>query len=287
MPSCDYGQAEVMLGSQFHTPLTWFSDSRHCGLRLSCNLSAAVMQTSTMIPWGFCCRPESRQGRLPTSQLGGPRAVPGLLWEQAQLAATHTQTEPAIDMSLYIQSDRQPEEAAGVHRYSQSGMQSRGQEPASSNNCPDVQSEQAVVSMDISLPCNMGQQIDVHTAENSNSSSMSVVEAAALAASSPGAVVRVPTSTTLSQADQIALRYQHQVSKAAMRLQSAVKSATAVVVTLHASGVMLISSLHVLHSAILTVTSPPFIRRMCFASQKKETQKASLPPSPLCIAPCL
>ncbi|KAL0018450.1 hypothetical protein WJX77_012272 [Trebouxia sp. C0004] len=40
---------------------------------------------------------------------------------------------------------------------------------------------------------------------------MPLVEAAALGASSPGAVVRVPTSTTLSQADQIALRYQHQV----------------------------------------------------------------------------
>ncbi|KAL0054000.1 hypothetical protein WJX82_002103 [Trebouxia sp. C0006] len=40
---------------------------------------------------------------------------------------------------------------------------------------------------------------------------MPLVEAAALGASSPGAIVRVPTSTTLSQADQIALRYQHQV----------------------------------------------------------------------------
>lgn len=42
---------------------------------------------------------------------------------------------------------------------------------------------------------------------------MPLVEAAALGASSPGAVVRVPTTTTLSQADQIALRYQHQASK--------------------------------------------------------------------------
>lgn len=41
---------------------------------------------------------------------------------------------------------------------------------------------------------------------------MPLVEAAALGASSPGAVVRVPTTTTLSQADQIALRYQHQAS---------------------------------------------------------------------------
>ena len=41
---------------------------------------------------------------------------------------------------------------------------------------------------------------------------MLVVEAAALGASSPGAVVRVPTSTVLSQADHIALRYQHQAS---------------------------------------------------------------------------
>lgn len=41
---------------------------------------------------------------------------------------------------------------------------------------------------------------------------MPLVEAAALGASLPGAVVRVPNSTTLSQADQIALRYQHQAS---------------------------------------------------------------------------
>ncbi len=45
------------------------------------------------------------------------------------------------------------------------------------------------------------------------SGTMPLVEAAALGASSPGAVVRVPTSTALSQADQIALRYQYQASK--------------------------------------------------------------------------
>lgn len=214
-------------------------DSCRCRLPLGCNLSAAVMQTNTMIPWGFCCRPESRQGRLPTSQLGVPRAIPGLPWEQAQLAAM--QAEPATDLSLYMQSDRQsdvqPEEAAGMHTYSQSGMQTR--QPAGSNNCPDMQSEQAAVSTGISLPSSLGQQGDgqhVHTAEDCNSSTMSLVEAAALAASSPGAVVRVPTSTTLSQADQIALRYQHQVSKAAMHSQSAVNLATAVLVTLHAPG---------------------------------------------------
>ncbi|DBB04488.1 TPA: hypothetical protein ACH3X1_012586 [Trebouxia sp. C0004] len=48
---------------------------------------------------------------------------------------------------------------------------------------------------------------------------MPLVEAAALGASSPGAVVRVPTSTTLSQADQIALRYQHQASNVQFQLQ--------------------------------------------------------------------
>ncbi len=47
---------------------------------------------------------------------------------------------------------------------------------------------------------------------------MPLVEAAALGASSPGAVVRVPTSTTLSQADQIALRYQHQASNIVLPL---------------------------------------------------------------------
>ncbi len=47
---------------------------------------------------------------------------------------------------------------------------------------------------------------------------MPLVEAAALGASSPGAVVRVPTSTTLSQADQIALRYQHQASDTVLPL---------------------------------------------------------------------
>ena len=51
-----------------------------------------------------------------------------------------------------------------------------------------------------------------------NRGTMPLVEAAALGASSPGAVVRVPTSTTLSQADQIALRYQHQASNLVLPL---------------------------------------------------------------------
>lgn len=208
-----------------------------CRLQLGCSLSAAVMQTNNMIPRGFCCRPESRQGRLPTSQLGVPRAVPGLPWEQAQLTAM--QAEPDTDLAHYMQSDRQsdvqPEEGAGMHMYSQPGMQSR--QPAGSSNWPDMQSEQAVDSAGISLPSTTAQQGVQHTAEDRHSSSMSLVEAAALAASSPGAVVRVPTSTTLSQADQIALRYQHQVSKAALRSQAAVKLLTDVLVTLHAPGV--------------------------------------------------
>lgn len=48
--------------------------------------------------------------------------------------------------------------------------------------------------------------------EDAGQGQMLLVEAAALGAASPGAVVRVPTSTVLSQADQIALRYQHQAS---------------------------------------------------------------------------
>ena len=52
----------------------------------------------------------------------------------------------------------------------------------------------------------------VADSEGQDDSSMSVVRAAALAASSPGAIVKVPTSAALSQADQIALRYQYQAS---------------------------------------------------------------------------
>lgn len=48
--------------------------------------------------------------------------------------------------------------------------------------------------------------------EEDEGETLPLVEAAALGASAPGAVVRVPTSTGLSQADQIALRYQHQAS---------------------------------------------------------------------------
>lgn len=46
--------------------------------------------------------------------------------------------------------------------------------------------------------------------EEDEEQTLPLVEAAALGASALGAVVRVPTSTALSQADQIALRYQHQ-----------------------------------------------------------------------------
>ena len=52
----------------------------------------------------------------------------------------------------------------------------------------------------------------VADSEGQDDGSMSVVRAAALAASSPGAIVKVPTSAALSQADQIALRYQYQAS---------------------------------------------------------------------------
>ena len=51
---------------------------------------------------------------------------------------------------------------------------------------------------------------DQGQSEEAGQGQMLLVEAAALGAASPGAVVRVPTSTVLSQADQIALRYQHQ-----------------------------------------------------------------------------
>ena len=110
----------------------------------------------------------------------------------------HMQAEEAANMLPEMRTDMQ------------SGMQS-GQ-AASSNSFPDVKTEQGVDRAGIvsSVVRQDGTQ-DVHAAGDSSSSSMSLVEAAALAASSPGAVVRVPTSTVLSQADQIALRYQHQV----------------------------------------------------------------------------
>lgn len=154
------------------------------------------MQMTAMIPWVFCCRHESRQGRLLISQLGGPSASsPGLPHEQAQLSAMQPDT----------QSDMQPEQAANMHL----GMPSL--QSASSNSFSGVQTEQGAIS---SVVQQDGTQ-DGHAAGDS-SSSMSLVEAAALAASSPGAVVHVPTSTALSQADQIALRYQHQVRQPAV-----------------------------------------------------------------------
>ena len=64
------------------------------------------------------------------------------------------------------------------------------------------------------MPTSMVQPVDTQPASAAEAAGtgMPLVEAAALGANSPGAVVHVPTSTVLSQADQIALRYQHQVS---------------------------------------------------------------------------
>ena len=80
----------------------------------------------------------------------------------------------------------------------------------------DMHSPQAASSS--SMSTSMMQLADIQPAaiQSANaaddaSASMTPVEAAALGASSPGAVVRMPTSTALSQADQIALRYHHQV----------------------------------------------------------------------------
>ena len=178
-----------------------------CGLQSGRNLSAAVLQMITMVPWCFYRRPESRQGRLPISQLGGPRASPELPHEQAHPPAMQPDT----------QSDMQPEECTDVH----AGMQSW--QAASSNSFPDVQTGQgATTAGTISSVVQQDGTQEVH-AVGGSSSSMSLVEAVALAASSPGAVVRVPTSTTLSQADQIALRYQHQVRQPAVHAQLGVK----------------------------------------------------------------
>lgn len=157
-----------------------------------------------MIPWCFNCRPESRQGCLPTSQLGGPRAFSGLPHEQAQPPAMQPDT----------QSDMQPEEVTNMQLEMRTDMHSGMQswQAANSNSFPEVQTEQDVTTAGtISGVVQQDGIQDVHAVGDRSSSSMSLVEAAALAASSPGAVVRVPTSTTLSQADQIALRYQHQV----------------------------------------------------------------------------
>lgn len=104
----------------------------------------------------------------------------------------------------------QSEQTAGAQLNSQSHVHS--QQAATGDS---MQSEQTAGSS--SMPDGMVQHESTHhesvlAAEDPSGCSMMLVEAAALAASSPGAIVRVPTSTMLSQADQIALRYQNQVS---------------------------------------------------------------------------
>lgn len=173
-----------------------------------CNQAAAFLcyQTKFPGPLWFCCRPESRQGQLPTSHLGSLRPSPALPQEHAH--APDMQSGQAAAVHTNWQSDDHPQQAAegdsmqSQHAASlQSGTQSEQMAGSSSSNLPDGTVQQEGT-----------QQQGVHAAADTTSSSMTVVEAAALAASSAGAIVRVPTSTTLSQADQIALRYQHQVS---------------------------------------------------------------------------
>ena len=169
-----------------------------------------------MIPWIFHCRPESRQGTLLTSQLGEPRASAGLPHEQALSPAMQPDTQS--DMQPEEATYMEPEEVTDMQPETRTDMQSGMQtwQAASSTSLPEVQPERGADTAGImsSVVHQDGTQ-DVHAAGGC-SSSMSLVEAAALAASSPGAVVRVPTSTTLSQADQIALRYQHQVRQSAV-----------------------------------------------------------------------
>lgn len=110
----------------------------------------------------------------------------------------------------------QLEQAAGAQSDSQSHMHSH-QAASGDSRQPGLQSgiQSEQIAGGSSMPDGMVQQEGAHeavlAAEDRSSCSMTLVEAAALAASSPGAIVRVPTSTTLSQADQIALRYQNQV----------------------------------------------------------------------------
>lgn len=81
---------------------------------------------------------------------------------------------------------------------------------------------------------------------------MLLVEAAALGAASPGAVVRVPTSSVLSQADQIALRYQHQARTwAAMCLLATLQSVIRLVERLLSNPVLSQTGLHDQHQANL------------------------------------
>ena len=161
------------------------------------------------------CRPESRQGQLPTSQLGGQRASSAL--PQGHAYAPDMQSEQAAGAQPHSQSYVHSGQAAG-----EDSMQSEHAVSIRSGNAVTMQSglqsgmpsEKTAGSS--SMPDGLVHQEGTyheagHAAADLDSCSMTLVEAAALAASSPGAVVHVPTSTTLSQADQIALRYQNQV----------------------------------------------------------------------------
>lgn len=127
------------------------------------------------------CRPESRHGHLPMSHLGA-QSPEAILPELPVLGTVDQAQLPHDSSSMSEQNSAQHGRVDSME--------------AAMGDCSSVGTQSAEGE---------GQMDDSHN-------SMPLVEAAAIGASSPGAFVRVPTSTALSQADQIALRYHNQAS---------------------------------------------------------------------------
>ena len=140
------------------------------------------------------CRPASRHGLRPTSHMA-PEANSDATYR------THTQLSQWEDGTAAAQ----PEQGTDL------GLQQP--QPDASDRLLEGPGDQQTGS-DLDRAAQEGKKVEKGTdqgqSEEAGQGQMLLVEAAALGAASPGAVMRVPTSTVLSQADQIALRYQHQ-----------------------------------------------------------------------------
>ena len=155
------------------------------------------------------CRPASRHGLRPASHLApetdsdAPHHTESGHWKHDTASASqHPAGFSAVDRQQPVDAADRQQDTSHTEAHRGAKLMAGRQEEVAGQTQGQGQSGESGQGQ--SEETGQGQS------EESGQGEMLLVEAAALGAASPGAVVRVPTSTVLSQADQIALRYQHQ-----------------------------------------------------------------------------
>lgn len=151
------------------------------------------------------CRPASRHGLHPASHLApetdsdAPHHTESGHWKHDTASASqHPAGFSAVDRQQPVDAADRQQDTSDTEAHRDAKLMAGKQEEVAGQTQGQNQGQ------------GQSEEVGQGLSEELGQGEMLLVEAAALGAASPGAVVRVPTSTMLSQADQIALRYQHQ-----------------------------------------------------------------------------